>query len=197
MRSQQGFTLIELMIVVVLIAVASSIASLALRDPASTTLEREGARLGALLEGARSEARSSGLAAYWEPRTENPEVPGFRFRGLPPSSDLPSGWLEDGVSAEVVGARAVVLGPEPLIPAQKIVLRFREQRLVLATDGLGLAETIGELQKVLGLQRLAAEHQHVRAVQRVAHLGEDPVGQWTRQIDSADFRPHAGVGFAD
>ncbi len=132
-----GFTLIELMIVVVLIAVASSIASLALRDPASTTLEREGARLGALLEGARSEARSSGLAAYWEPRTENPEVPGFRFRGLPPSSDLPSGWLEDGVSAEVVGARAVVLGPEPLIPAQKIVLRFREQRLVLATDGLG------------------------------------------------------------
>jgi len=50
---------------------------------------------------------------------------------------LPSGWLEDGVSAEVVGARAVVLGPEPLIPAQKIVLRFREQRLVLATDGLG------------------------------------------------------------
>ena len=134
---QNGFTLIELMIVVVLIAVASSVASLALRDPASTMLEREGARLAALLEGARGEARASGLAAYWEPRTASPEVPGFRFVGLPPSDDLPSNWLETGVTAEVVGARAVVLGPEPLIGAQRIVLRLREQRLTLATDGLG------------------------------------------------------------
>src|SRR4051812_49128923 len=60
-----GFTLIELLIVVVLIAVASSVASLALRDPASTTLEREGARLAALLEAARAEARASGLVASW------------------------------------------------------------------------------------------------------------------------------------
>ena len=134
---QSGFTLIELMIVVVLIAVASSVASLALRDPASTVLEREGARLAALLEGARGEARASGLAAYWEPRTASPEVPGFRFVGLPPSDDLPSNWLETGVTAEVVGARAVVLGPEPLIGPQRIVLRLREQRLTLATDGLG------------------------------------------------------------
>ena len=89
------------MIVVVLIAVASSVASLALRDPASTMLEREGARLAALLEGARGEARASGLAAYWEPRTASPEVPGFRFVGLPPSDDLPSNWLETGVTAEV------------------------------------------------------------------------------------------------
>jgi len=134
---QSGFTLIELMIVVVLIAVASSVASLALRDPASTMLEREGARLAALLEGARGEARASGLAAYWEPRTASPDVPGFRFVGLPPSDDLPSNWLETGVSAEVLGARAVVLGPEPLIGAQRIVLRLRDQRLTLATDGLG------------------------------------------------------------
>jgi general secretion pathway protein H len=125
------------MIVVVLIAVASSVASLALRDPASTTLEREGARLAALLESARAEARASGIAAYWEPRSPNAEEPGFRFVGLPPSEDLPTRWLENGVSAEVVGARAVVLGPEPLIGAQRIVLRLRDQRLALATDGLG------------------------------------------------------------
>jgi general secretion pathway protein H len=31
----------------------------------------------------------------------------------------------------------VVLGPEPLIGPQRIVLRLREQRLTLATDGLG------------------------------------------------------------
>ena len=133
---QRGFTLIELMIVVVLIAVASSVASLALRDPASTSLEREGARLAALLESARAEARASALPAYWEPVTTTAE-PGFHFVGLPPSEDLPTRWLESGVTAEVIGARAVTLGPEPLIGAQRIVLRLREQRLTLATDGLG------------------------------------------------------------
>ena len=136
-RASRGFTLIELMIVVVLIAVASSLASLALRDPASTSLEREAARLTALLESARAEARSSGLPAYWEPRTETPETLGFRFVGLSATSPLPSRWLEPGVTAEVVGERAVTLGPEPLIGPHRIVLRLREQRLTLATDGLG------------------------------------------------------------
>ena len=136
-RAVRGFTLIELMMVVVLIAVASSIVSFALRDPASTTLEREGARLAALLEGARAEARASGIAAYWEPRTQVADAPGFRFVGLPPSDELPTAWLDARVSAEVVGARAVTLGPEPLIGAQRIVLRLREQRLTLETDGLG------------------------------------------------------------
>jgi general secretion pathway protein H len=151
--SSGGFTLIELMIVVVLIAVASSVASLALRDPASTTLEREGARLAALLESARAEARASGLATYWEPQTQvqSPDQasPGFRFVGLPPSEALPTHWLDSGVSAEVVGARAVMLGPEPLIGAQSIVLRLRDQRLTLATDGLGPFVVVAEAERIV------------------------------------------------
>lgn len=134
---EAGFTLIELMIVVLLIAIASAVASLALRDPSSTQLEQEAARLAALLESARAEARASGLSARWEPRTENAGEEGFRFIGLPARIDLPKHWLVAGVSAEVVGARTVVLGPEPLIGAQRIVLRLNEQRLTLSTDGLG------------------------------------------------------------
>ena len=132
-----GFTLIELMVVVALIAIASAVVSLSLRDPASTRLEHEGARLVALLEAARTEARASGLEASWEPSSGQEGVEGFRFTGLPPSSDLPTHWLVPGVTAEVTGARAVLLGPEPLIGAQRIVLHLDEQRLTLATDGLG------------------------------------------------------------
>ncbi len=132
-----GFTLIELMVVVALIAIASAVASLALRDPASTRLEHEGARLVALLESARTEARASGLPASWEPRPAQEGAEGFRFVGFPPSSQLPSNWLVPGVRAEVTGARAVLLGPEPLIGAQRIVLRLEDQALTLATDGLG------------------------------------------------------------
>ena len=43
---RRGFTLIELMIVVALIAIASAVVSLALRDPAATRLEREAASAG-------------------------------------------------------------------------------------------------------------------------------------------------------
>ena len=133
----RGFTLIELMVVVALIAVASAVVSLALRDPASTRLEHEGARLIALLEAARTEARAAGLTASWEPRAEQEGAEGFRFVGLPPSTELPNRWLVPGVSAEVTGARAVKLGPEPLIGAQRIVLRLDAQSLTLVTDGLG------------------------------------------------------------
>ena len=39
-------------------------------------------------------------------------------------------------AADIVGARAVRLGPEPLIGAQRITLRLKDQTRVLATDGL-------------------------------------------------------------
>jgi general secretion pathway protein H len=135
---QAGFTLIELMIVLLLIAIASTVVSLALRDPAATRLEQEAARLSALLESARAEARASGLPARWELNApDSDQGAGFHFVGMPTSSGLPGHWLHTGISAEIVGARAVVLGPEPLIGAQRIVLRLDEQQLTLATDGLG------------------------------------------------------------
>ena len=139
-RGHGGFTLIELMVVIAIIALAAGVASLALRDPADTQLEREAARLSALLEAARAEARTLGLTVAWVPASaaaeRNGQLP-FRFVGLPRSSVLPTQWLQPGVSAEIQGAATVVLGPEPLIGAQRIVLRLDRQRLALATDGLG------------------------------------------------------------
>jgi general secretion pathway protein H len=133
----RGFTLIELLVVVALIAIASGVVSLSLRDPAATQLDQEAARLSALFESARAEARASGLSVFWEPRTDPAQDPGFRFVGLPASNELPTHWLSSGITAEVVGARAVTLGPEPLIGAQRVVLRVDARRLALATDGLG------------------------------------------------------------
>ena len=37
----------------------------------------------------------------------------------------------------MIGARAIVLGPEPLIGEQRILLRLDNQRLTLMTDGIG------------------------------------------------------------
>lgn len=138
-RTAAGFTMIELLIVIALIAVASSVVSLALRDPAAARLDQEAVRLSALLESARAEARASALPVRWEPTTADAggeTVDGFRFVGLPPGADLPTHWLTEGMSARIVGATAVQLGPEPVIAAQRIVLQLERQQLVLATDGL-------------------------------------------------------------
>ena len=134
---QGGFTLIELIVVVALIAIVTAIASLALRDPTAAKLEQEAARLAALLESARAEARASGLPARWEPVAEPADGSGFRFVGLAPREPLPTRWLDANTAAQVIGARAIVLGPEPLIGAQRIVLRLDDRRLILATDGIG------------------------------------------------------------
>lgn len=131
-----GFTLIELIVVVALIAVAAGLISLSLRDPAATRLEHEAARLSALLESARAESRASGLGVHWVPRGL---VAGedFHFVGLGPQSDMPKRWLDPQTRVLVGAPGDVRLGPEPLIGAQVIVLRLGEQRLELRTDGLG------------------------------------------------------------
>jgi len=132
----KGFTLIELLLVVALIAVASGLATFAIRDPSSTQLENEAARLASLLEAARAQSRATGIAVRWEPRPAAPNSAGFRFVGLPKGNDLPNQWLGEGVSAEIIGQSALVLGPEPIILSQRVVLRLNDQRLMLATDGL-------------------------------------------------------------
>ncbi len=119
----------------VLVGIAAGLTSLALRDPAQSRLEQEGARLAALLEAGRAEARALGLPVRFELGGATAGE-AFRFVGLPPQSELPRRWLNESLQAEIVGARAIVLGPEPLIGAQRIALRLDGQQLTLATDGL-------------------------------------------------------------
>ena len=139
-HTARGFTLIELTIVVALIALGVGLASLALRDSAHTRLRTEAQRLGALLDAARAESRASGLAIVWRPSAVDDDAD-FRFlRGWGAQAlplDMPTRWLDAQVRADLGGAAAVWLGPEPVIGAQRIVLRLGEQQVQLATDGLG------------------------------------------------------------
>jgi general secretion pathway protein H len=132
-----GFTMIELLVVIVIFAIAAAVTSLALRDPAATHLDEEAARLTALLEAARADARAAGIAVSWVPEPAREGGAGFQFIGLPAATELATNWLSSGVHAEVVGARVVTLGPEPMIGAQRIVLRLDDRQLEIATDGLG------------------------------------------------------------
>lgn len=130
----RGFTLLELMIVVALLAVATGLAVLSLRDANASRLDEEAMRLSALFEAARARSRATGQAVLWLPvRTEGN---GFAFSGLPPEAGLPTQWLDERTRAEVLGAPVLRLGPEPVIGAQRLTLRLEDRQLVLATDGL-------------------------------------------------------------
>ncbi len=143
---QSGFTLVELLVVLVLIALSSAVVALSLRDADASQLDEEAERLSTLLELARAEARISGLTVRWVPAGTDEEGPGlrdtdapvthFRFVGAPPRLGLPTRWLDAAVSAQVLGARSVRLGPEAILPPQRILLSLGQQRRVLASDGL-------------------------------------------------------------
>ena len=125
------------MLVMAIVAIATALVSLALRDGSQNRLEEEGARLSALLESARAEARASGVTVRWVPAAAGAsDGAHFRFIGLPAGTELLTRWLGEGLSAEVIGAGALLLGPEPVLPAQQLVLRLEDRRLVLSSDGL-------------------------------------------------------------
>ncbi len=135
-RRPRGFTLIEVMVVLAVIAIGVAVASFALRDPAETRLERDAQRLAALLEMARAESRVTGIAARWMPVPANELGVPFRFVGLRAGSRLPERWLDAEVRAQVVGAGSVLLGPEAILPPQRIVLSLEQQRLEVSSNGL-------------------------------------------------------------
>jgi general secretion pathway protein H len=145
-RQAAGFTLIELLIVIAIVAVSAGLMTLALRDSTASRLEEEGVRLSALLEMARAEARAAGVPVRWVPAADGSEQ-GFRFVGLaarPGSAgELPSHWLDRATRAQVEGGVFLVLGPEAILPPQRVLLRLGDQKLALASDGLGPFALVG------------------------------------------------------
>ena len=151
MQRQHGLTLLELLVVLAIIGVAMAGVSLALRDSSQTQLEREAQRLVAVLEAARAQSRTSGIALIWQASPE-----GFVIR--PTSAPNPIAartekWLAMGTHAVVSSAAQpanntapanwVVLGPEPILAPARITLGVATTQstqptpaLSIGTDGL-------------------------------------------------------------
>ncbi len=118
-----------------MIAITTAVVAFAIPDSSTTRLEREAARLVALLESARTQARSGAMTVLWVPQAHGSEAD-FQFIGLPVALQPNLKWLEPDLRAEVVGARSIVLGPEPVIGPQSVILRTEDKQIIVGTDGL-------------------------------------------------------------
>ncbi len=154
-RPASGFTLLELLVVLALVAFVSAGVGFSMRDGTQTQLEREALRLSALLESARARSQVSGVPVRWRVTAD-----GFQFDGLPPSErpddDLPQVWLDADTTASVdmpatssaarpsivsgaAPSDSLLLGPEPILGPQSVSVVSRSQpaqRVRLASDGV-------------------------------------------------------------
>ena len=160
MQRQHGLTLLELLVVLAIIGFSVAGVSLSLRDSSQTQLEREAQRLVAVLEAARAQSRTSGVALIWQATPE-----GFVIRPTLAPSATQGGnsanpmamrtetWLSAGTQAAVSSnapstnnatpANLVVLGPEPILAPARITLSLATANsakptpsLNIGTDGL-------------------------------------------------------------
>lgn len=153
---QAGYTLIEVMVVVVIIAALSGLVVLGLRPNDGAQAEQEARRLAALLELSLAEARASGRTVAW-----SPEDGGYSFWQVSDSGDWARFPGDSIYRRRTFGGstafQQVLLDARELAPGDRVILSPHGSRgLIEATIAGGNARFLlrGGVVGRISLQRI-------------------------------------------
>jgi type II secretion system protein H len=134
--SSRGYTLIELLVAIAIIAVVAGMVALSLPGGEERRVREEAARLGALFRIAQDQARVAGRVLVWQADLE-----GYAFRPL--DADAAS-WQDDTLrprswpfAVQRLEAQPIVFTREPMLSPASVRIATAASDVLISLDALG------------------------------------------------------------
>ena len=133
-KPQRGWTLVELLVVLAILAMVTGVATLSLPNAEQRLLQQEATRLLARVDAARAQSRALGVPVWLEVTAQ-----GWAIEGAPAPAAYRHAWTDPGLRLRIespLNAQRIWLGPDPVMAPTVLRLNLAQAQLRLGSQGV-------------------------------------------------------------